>query len=442
MFLFRFLILLISLICSSCGMSEIRYYARDSTRSSVIISNIQKVERKILEERTKSSNSYRRSILKYIALGLCFTGVQGHIQYEFELEWGTAGIGQGEFGSLVGIAVDKVDNVWVSDDSSLGVRIQEFNNFGNFLSEIIVGNTSEDNFREITIDDDNFIYGTVDDLNKTRKFNFTGELIQEWSTTDPEGIYADKFGDIWVAIDVSPFGFARYSNTGNFISSCLETGSGNGQFDSPDGIVVSSDGLRVYVADENNNRVHVMTPNCTFIDTYGTYDGLNGMDIDEDDTIYFTDDNQNIIILSSNGTLLLEFGTSGSGPGELESPFSLAIDSMRNIFVLDSGNSKIIKFRLNHTNSPTAAPTFSPTQSPTLAPTLFPTLAPISTPSLSPTRNPTDEDKLSDEAIIGITAGSIALFLLIFCICLCLCLASYRQVSKRTPGGFPMYQEV
>lgn len=57
---------------------------------------------------------------------------------------------------------------------------------------------------------------------------------------------------------------------------------------------------------------------------------------------YVTDfDNNNIKVYNSTGTLLFDFGSPGSGDGQFNSPFGLALDSQGNVYVADRGNSRV-----------------------------------------------------------------------------------------------------
>ena len=73
----------------------------------------------------------------------------------------------------------------------------------------------------------------------------------------PNGIAVDGSGNIYVA-DMFNSRVQVFNSSGGFLSAFGSFGSGNGQFSSPNGIAVDSGG-NIYVADANNNRVQVFS---------------------------------------------------------------------------------------------------------------------------------------------------------------------------------------
>ena len=51
--------------------------------------------------------------------------------------------------------------------------------------------------------------------------------------------------------------------------------------------------------------------------------------------------NSRVVKFSKDGRLLISWGTKGSGPGELNTPHSIAIDSKGRVLVGDRGNNRI-----------------------------------------------------------------------------------------------------
>ena len=81
-------------------------------------------------------------------------------------------------------------------------------------------------------------------------------------------------------------------------------GTGDGQFLSPHGVAVASDGS-VYVADSENNRIQRFT---------------------------------------SAGVFVSQWGNEGTGDGQFLSPWGVAVASDGSVYVADTGNNRIQKF--------------------------------------------------------------------------------------------------
>jgi sugar lactone lactonase YvrE len=63
--------------------------------------------------------------------------------------------------------------------------------------------------------------------------------------------------------------------------------------------------------------------------------------------------NSRVEKFTSSGSFLTQFGSSGSGPGQLSGPNSVAVDSAGNVFVADSGNYRVEEFAPSGTFSST-----------------------------------------------------------------------------------------
>jgi DNA-binding beta-propeller fold protein YncE len=81
-------------------------------------------------------------------------------------------------------------------------------------------------------------------------------------------------------------------------------GSGNGQFNLPFDVALSPDGLEIAVSDSGNHRIERFS--------------------------------------ASSGTFIAAFGQQGSGTGQFNTPKGLAYDSLGYLYVVDSGNSRIV----------------------------------------------------------------------------------------------------
>ncbi len=136
-----------------------------------------------------------------------------------------------------------------------------------------------------------------------------------------------------------------------------------GSWSSPQGFDLVTSDLSIYVADTGNHRVEKLVKDAagdyvadvTFgsagsIGTFGTepgqFDNPFDVTIDEDESIFVSDQNNHRIQkFDRSGNFLTSFGTSGSNPGEFNKPQGIAYSPLTmQVFVADSGNHRLQAF--------------------------------------------------------------------------------------------------
>ena len=129
-------------------------------------------------------------------------------------------------------------------------------------------------------------------------------------------------------------------------------GSGNGQFQSPTGIVQDIHG-KFYVTDTGNNRVEKFDSNGDYLGQWGAagtgngqFSGPTGIAIDSAGSrLYVTDiGNNRVQEFTTIGSYLGQWGGTGNGSGQFSYPKGLAVDAAGDVYVADSGNNRIQKF--------------------------------------------------------------------------------------------------
>ena len=138
---------------------------------------------------------------------------------------------EGLFDSPGGVAVDSLENVYVTD--TYNNRVQKFDSEGNFI--LTWGRVGADDGRfnqpsGITIDADDNIYVVDANTSRVQKFDTNGTFLTKWGTF----------------------------------------GSANGQFNTPMGITTDAVG-NVYVADSGNHRIQKFTSSGVFISKFGSF---------------------------------------------------------------------------------------------------------------------------------------------------------------------------
>ncbi|OPH62099.1 hypothetical protein BC351_02345 [Paenibacillus ferrarius] len=216
--------------------------------------------------------------------------------------WGKGGVaagsGLGEFNSPSGIAVDSNDNIYVAD--KLNHRIQK--------RDAITGTWSK--------------WG--------KNYNGPNVLDYGWGTNPgefhlPTGVAVDHDGNVYVADTTNQRLQMLDAATGKWTAwgkSGQSTGNKLGEFKQLTGVAVDSKGI-VYVADYENHRIQKATIEKSVIN----------------------DENGNAAILYT--PTWSEFKKNGGGPGsglgEFDEPYGVAVDKQGNLYVADSNNHRIQK---------------------------------------------------------------------------------------------------
>lgn len=129
-------------------------------------------------------------------------------------------------------------------------------------------------------------------------------------------------------------------------------GSLIGQFRSPEAVTASVDGQTIYVADTGNNRVQVSTDagvTWAVIATLGSAPNQvrspSGIALDTEGHLYVGDTGNNRVVRYTSGDPLQAtiLASLGSGPGQVRTPHGLAVDPNFRLFITDFGNKRILR---------------------------------------------------------------------------------------------------
>ncbi len=354
----------------------------------------------------------------------------------FVSKFGSSGTGDGQFGRPEGVAINSSGHIFVADE--FRQRIQEFDSAGNFVSKFGSGGIGEGRFSQpkgMALDGSDNIYVLDRGNDRIQKFdsagNFvstfgwgvkTGAIVFEICTSGcqaglqgsgdgqfngPNNMALDSSGNIYVAeIDNeriqkfdSSLSFQGWMGKCTAGSNCdvgnqrsngfsctaatcigLNSDSGDGQFNSPRGIVFDSSG-NIYVLESGNDRIQKFDSSGNFVSKFGSngqgdgqFSAPRGIALDSTGNIYVTETNEDIARVQkfdsdgvfqgwmgkctsgincdvgnqkSNGFSCTAATCSGlgadSGDGQFNEPKGIVFDSSDNIYVIDP-QSRIQKF--------------------------------------------------------------------------------------------------
>ena len=147
--------------------------------------------------------------------------------------------------------------------------------------------------------------------------------------------------EVLYVVDSGNHRVQKFTLTGEYLGQFGSHGSGEGQFNAPDG--TCSDGSRhVLVADNRNNRVQVFTAEGKFVSKITCYQP-HDLAVDNTGNIHVTSiSNHCVKVYSPDGKELSTYGS-----GNRCSPAGIAVDEEGYRYVCDSHNSRICIFNPN-----------------------------------------------------------------------------------------------
>lgn len=203
-------------------------------------------------------------------------------------KWGQ---GDGRCSWPFGVAIDRKENVYVSDDWQHQISV--FDKDGNFQRKWGKAGSGE------------------------------GELFR------PAGLICDKDDNLYV-VDSGNNRIQKFTGDGKFLAKFGKAGSGEGEFNQPWGITRDEYG-NIYVADWKNHRVQKFTADGKFlmkIGQYGTVPGPSGA-----------------YEVTSFGPYISTSGAPGyPKAGLFNHPTDVAVDTDGDIYIADWGNHRVCIF--------------------------------------------------------------------------------------------------
>lgn len=265
----------------------------------------------------------------------------GAYVYEVVRPWGRLPDGW-TFGVISHVAVDSKDRVYVYQRKDPPMVV--FDREGNFQTAWGEGRLRD--AHGIYIGPDDQIYVCNRDEHEVLKLTPDGRVTLALGRrgrpalqapfNHPADVAVAPNGDIYVADGYGNSAIHRFSPEGQHLGSWGAPGSGRGQFTTPHGIWVDGE-ARVLVADRENNRVQLFSPEGDF---YGEWADLyHPMDIwvDPGGTVYVTDQIPRITMYAPDGRLLAR------GRPVLNGAHGVWGDSRGNLYLAEVGINRVTK---------------------------------------------------------------------------------------------------
>jgi DNA-binding beta-propeller fold protein YncE len=246
------------------------------------------------------------------ALAQC-PGAQPACVYAAASQVGQSASGVLRFPQAIAIGPD--GNVYVGDQGSHVVQV--FTPQGQFLRTVGAAGQRPGELSAVgalaVADDGSLI--VADGRNRIDRFHPGGSLLNSWGSTG--------------------------SDTGQFLF-----GGGRGNDAGAGGGLATANGL-LYVADSGNNRIQRFTVEGTQASVIlppGTLSHPKGLAV-KGTRLYIADDQRHrILVTDTGGKSIRSVGGPGTGPGELNFPYGVAVDPAGRLFVADNLNHRIVRY--------------------------------------------------------------------------------------------------
>jgi len=317
---------------------------------------------RIIEQKTNETVAVGQNVVSLGAIkpgpGTTLIGVSSaagtSTSLRFAQSWGRQGIGSGDFVKPFGIAADGSGNIYVAD--TYNNRIQVFDNSGTFMKAWGQKGTGSGSFAapyDVAVDGDGNVYVADTGNYRVQKFDANGVYLGRWGQKGRGngdfafvgGIAVGPDGAIYT-VDAKLHRVQIFDNQGRFLRAWGNKGKGSGSFVTPMGITVDGSG-NVYVADSKMRRVQKFDSEGRFLAAFTdrlTYPVDLAIDPSSGNLLILDAASHLIWELSPTGQNLRSYGGPGTSSGQFVEPYGLCADGASNIFVADTGNSRVQKF--------------------------------------------------------------------------------------------------
>lgn len=308
----------------------------------------------------------------YVAHGQVPTSQQ--VQVEFVLQFGGKGDEPGKFHSPIGIAINGRDELFITEFHT--DRVQKFSADGRWLAAYpVVEHPSG-----IAVDHEGRMFVAALLEHKICVYDAAGKLLREWGRkgtgngefNEPGGLAIESDGSLLVA-DQCNHRMQRFTTAGTFLAKWGAYGNEPGQFGGmgkqglrfggPHFVALDSEGL-IWTTEGPNGRIQQFTKDGRPLLHWGNNTtepgGFGGREkakrnalpgpiaavMDARNRLWVSSSNDRVQAFSMSGEFLGGLLQAGSEPGQLSLPHGMVFDSKGFLYVVDSSNQRVQKFRV------------------------------------------------------------------------------------------------
>jgi len=259
------------------------------------------------------------------------------------LEFGSEGIGAGQFKDARSVAVDGQGRIYTAE--YIGGRVQVFDSQGKFLTQWMVD--AKRPLTSMAADRKGTVY-IVQGGSITRYEGQTGQTLGEVESRGPG--FNQNYSSVFAALDGSLYAVAASYNIVHIladgrIKTIFNAREKTGEDLHLDSLAVSGSG-HIYAVDRSEESVFKFAPDGKYInrfggegDAAGQLKSPDGIAVDGQGRVYVCDIGRAIQVFDANGRYLDSFA-----PNEVI--FELAINDQNEIFASQRNRHKIVKYVL------------------------------------------------------------------------------------------------
>ena len=167
----------------------------------------------------------------------------------------------------------------------------------------------------------------------------------------PVAVTKDAQENLYIAEYGSNDRVQKFTSEGRFLLTFGKFGTKAGEFQRPSGLAWH-DG-KIYAADAFNNRIQIFTDDGKFLKILESTEHPLALQLPydlklgSDNTLYAVEYGAGRVTrFDLDGRLLGRYGTNGSGAGQFATPWGIAVDSQKRIYVADTGNRRVVELQM------------------------------------------------------------------------------------------------